>query len=116
MREFFYLIIHQSNICRIHGDIAADASHGNAHICFFQSRSIVDAVANHTDGFLIFLIRMDPLQFFFRPAAGMYFPDAKLPGDSFRGIIVIAGKKDWLHIQLVQLLNHRSGFRTDCVR
>ena len=75
------LVIHQSNICRVNGNIAAHAAHGNAYIGFFQRRSIVNAVADHTYLLILFLILPDPFQLILRPALIMNLIYVDLTGN-----------------------------------
>ena len=93
MRQFLDVIIDQSDIRRIYGDITSHAAHGNADMGFFQGRSIVDAISDHADHFLIFLGRGYIIQFIFRETACVYVVNIQLSGDGPGGIFVISCHK-----------------------
>ena len=61
MRQFLHLVVHQGDVRRIHGDVAAYAAHGYAHLGSFQGRGIVDAITNHTHRLACSLILFDCL-------------------------------------------------------
>ena len=63
MRQLLYFVIYQRDICCVYGNVAANAAHSDAHICFFQGWSIIDAVPNHAHGFSCFLICANGIQF-----------------------------------------------------
>lgn len=50
MRKLPDLVVHERDICSIHGNITAHTAHRNADIRFFECRRIVYAVADHADG------------------------------------------------------------------
>ena len=109
MREFFDFIVYECNVCRVYSDITSYTAHGDSNICFFEGGCIVDAVADHTDFFLLLLIFTDPVQFIFWQAARMDFSDMKLTCDRRSCIFVIACKKYRFYSKFCQLVNH---FRT----
>lgn len=78
MGQFLDLVIHQRNVRRIHGDIAAYAAHGNAHVGFFQGRSVIDAVPDHAHRKFLGLIFTDVLQLILRQAICPDFSDMQL--------------------------------------
>ena len=86
MRQFFYIIIDQSNIRGIHSDVASDFTHCNAHIGFFQRRRVIDAVSDHADRLPVLLICIDPGEFIFRKTSGMDLTDMEKSGDMNSGI------------------------------
>ena len=106
MGKLFYFIIHQCNIRRIHGDIASHAAHGDAHICLFQRRRVVDAVSDHTHSLIFLLIRLYLLQLILRKTVGMYLLDLKLSGNGPGRIFMIPRQKHRLHILLFQTPDH----------
>ena len=50
MRKLPDLVVHERDICSIHGNITAHTAHRYADIRFFECRRIVYAVADHADG------------------------------------------------------------------
>ena len=47
VRKLLDLIVHQRDICRVHGDITARRAHRDADRRLFQSRRVIDAVSDH---------------------------------------------------------------------
>lgn len=66
MRQLPDLVIDQRNIRRVHGNVAADTAHGDAHVRFFERGRVVDPVADHTDRHGFALIRVDAVQLILR--------------------------------------------------
>ena len=91
MGQFLDLVIHQRDIRRVHGDVAANAAHGNAHIRLFQSRSVVDAVTDHAHRKFLGLIFTDVLQLILRQAVCPDFSDMQLFRNGFGGVFMVAG-------------------------
>ena len=91
MGQFLDLVIHQRDIRRVHGDVAANADHGNAHIRLFRSRSVVDAVTDHAHRKFLGLIFTDVLQLILRQAVCPDFSDMQLFRNGFGGIFMVAG-------------------------
>ena len=75
MWDLRHLVVRQGNIRRIYGNVAAHTTHGNAHVCLFQSGRIVDAVTDHAHRQLFFLVLFDPVQFILRQALPVHFPE-----------------------------------------
>ena len=44
------IVLHQGDVCGFHLNVAAHAAHGDTGVGSFESRCIVDAVADHSDG------------------------------------------------------------------
>ena len=106
MGKFSYLIIHQCNVCCVYCDITSDSAHCNTHISSFQCGSIVDSVADHTDPFLFFLIRSNPLELILRQTVPMDFFYMQLPCNGTGSIFVVSGEQNRLYFQLCQMFNH----------
>ena len=49
------VIVRQYHRCRILGNLCTGDTHGNAHVCLFQRRGIVDAVTGHRNDIATFL-------------------------------------------------------------
>ena len=67
-----------------------DSAHGDAHTGFFQSRRIVDAVADHAYFSAFLLSVVDPVQLILRQTCGENLVDLKLRCDVTRRIFMIA--------------------------
>ena len=113
MWQFFNLIIYQYNICRIYGNVASYTAHGNSYIGFFQCRSVVDPITDHTYLFFISLVTVNPVQFVFRQAACMNFLNIQLIFNRSGCIFMVSCKKYRLYAQTVQLIDHDCTFFSD---
>ena len=106
MGEFLYFVVHQGDIRRIHGNVASDAAHGDAHLRFFQGGRVVDAVADHADRAARILIFADGLQLVLRKAVRTHRADLKLRGDGFRRVFMVARQKDRLRPHFGKRADH----------
>ena len=110
MGQLLHLVINQRNVRRVHGDVAAHAAHGNAHIRLFQGRGIVDAVADHAHGQALRLVFSDIFQLVLRQAVGPDFCDMQLAGNGPGGVFMVAGEQDRLDAQTAQSGNRSGAF------
>ena len=106
MGQLLYLVIHQRDVRRIHGDVAAHAAHGDAHLCSFQSGGVVDAVADHAHRLSGRLIPVDGCQLILRQAVSAHRPDPQPSGDRLGGVFMVAGKQHRLDPKAVQGADH----------
>ncbi len=115
MWKFLNFVIHKCNICRIHGDVTSDTTHGDSDICFFKGRGIIDTVADHTDFFLFLLIFADPIQLIFRQAVCMNLSDMKLSCDCGCCVLMISCKKNRFYPKFGQTIDHLYTLFTKCI-
>lgn len=116
MREFPYIIVYQSDVCRVYGNIASNLAHGDAHAGFFQRRRIVDAVSDHTDGLILLFIRINPDQFVFGQAVCVHFTDMELSGDMSGSIFMVSRQKDRSHTAGFYSIYRIRSILTQCIR
>ena len=94
MRNLLHLVVYQGDVCGVYGDAAADTAHGYPYVRFFQGGGVVDAVADHADGFLIFLGSVDDIHLILGQTVRADFPDTETPGNFPGGTQVIAGQQN----------------------
>ena len=99
VRQLLHLVVHERNIRRVHGDIAANAAHGDADVRFFKRRGVVHAVADHADGHSLRLIVPDVPQLILGQAVCPHLADMQLPCNGFGRGFVVAGEKYRLYAQ-----------------
>ena len=93
MRYLADVVVDQGDVGGVHGDVAAHAAHGHAHVGALERRGVVDAVADHADLPAGLLARVDIGELVLRQTAGAVFADAEAGGDGCGGIFVIAGEQ-----------------------
>ena len=94
MGEFPDVIVYKDDICGVYCDVAADPAHGDADAGFFQCGSVIDTVADHTDGLFLLFPGTDPVQFILRQTVGVNLADMELPGNMSGSIFMVAGEQD----------------------
>ena len=110
--SFFYIIVYKGDVRRIHRNITAYTAHGNANLSFFQGRSIIDPIADHTHQFSLGLVDINSFQFIFRQTVGPNCPDMELRGDGVGGIFMVTCEQHRIYIQtgsasIISLLSFR---------
>ena len=98
LRKFLHLVVHQRDIRRIHGDIAAYTAHSDAYLRHFQCRRVVDAVADHTDRLSGTLDFVDIIQLILRQTVGTNLPNVKLRRNSICRVLMIASQQNRLDL------------------
>ena len=91
------VVVHQGDVRRVHGDVAAHATHGDAHQGFFQSGGVVDAVAHHAHRVPRLLAAVDPIQLILRAAVGLVHWNVQVSGNGAGGVLVVPGEEHRSH-------------------
>ena len=115
MRKLLHLVIHQRDIRRVHGNIAAYAARGDAHVRFFQGRRVVDPVADHAHRLSLLLILSDGCQLILRQAVGPHLTNLPFGGNGRGGVFMVAGQQHGLNAQLGKRLNRGGALLTQRV-
>ena len=116
MGQFFYIIVYKGDVRRIHRNITAYTAHGNANLSFFQGRSIIDPIADHTHQFSLGLVDINSFQFIFRQTVGPNCPDMELRGDGVGGIFMVTCEQHRIYIQTGKCVDHLAALLPDGVR
>ena len=106
MGQLLNFIVHQHDIRRLHGNIAANAAHGNAHIRLFQRGGVVDAVANHANRRARFLTAVDIGELLLRQAARADFAQGQPAADGFCRLLAVSGQQNRLYAKLLYTGKH----------
>ena len=93
-----YIVTHENDIGSVHSDITAQTSHGNAHSGGFQSRRIVDTVADHADSFSLILDCCNIADLFFRQQLRSDLSDTNLPGKVVSSFLIITGQQNDIRV------------------
>ena len=116
MGQLLDLIIHQGDIRGVHGNVTAHTAHGYADIGLFQSRCIIDAVADHAHRLPLLLQRSDVLQLILRQTVCADLLYAETAANDVGRILVVAGQQHRLDLHPMQYLDHGRTFLPDCIR
>ena len=112
MGQFLYFVIDKGYIRRIDCDVTSNPAHCNSHIRFFQCRSIIYPIANHTDPFSPFLIGVNPFQLILWQAVCVHFLNVKLPCYGVGGFYLISRQKDRPNAECSQLMDDLTTLRS----
>ena len=93
MGNFADVVVDQGDIRGVHGNVAANAPHGDAHLGLFQGGGVVDAVADHADRLAPALIPVDDIQLVLGQAAPFHLADPQLPGDGLGRLLVVPSQQ-----------------------
>ena len=96
MGKFLYLVIYKGDVRSIHGYVTAYSAHGDAHLGPFQSRGVIDAIADHAHRLTCSLILINGLQLVLRQAVGLYRSDFKLSSYGQGSVFMVTGEQQAL--------------------
>ncbi len=116
MGQLLNLVIHQSNIRSVYGNVTAYAAHGNAHIGLFQRRRVIDPVTDHADIVSKFLEGSDLVELVFGQAVCVDLADAQLFSNDIGRVLVIPRQKDRLNAKGMNPSDHLGAFLTNGIR
>ena len=115
IRQFGSVVIHQSNIGGIYGNVTAHRTHRNTDIGHLQCRSVIDSVSDHTY-LAVALEKGNILHLFLREQIRPYLRDPDSGSEVFRRLAVVSRQKDSLRIHLPEPFYHIRSFRPDRIR
>ena len=93
-RDFGEIVLHESDVRRLDGGIAADGSHGEANAGDGKRGRVVHAVADHADVGVLGDELADVFDLLLRHEVADGFVDARLFGDGGGGALVVAAEHD----------------------
>ena len=81
MRELLQIVSHQSDICGVDRDIAADSAHRDADAGGLQGGCVVDSVSDHADLLIARLMFADPAELILGAAVCVNFSNGETAGN-----------------------------------
>ena len=110
------IVADKSDIRGVHGNVAAHAPHSDAHMGFFQSGSVIDAVADHADHLSGALQPLDFQKLILRQTVGMNLRQPHLGANGNGSFLMVACQQHRHHSGGMDLGNGFSGVGTQGVR